>query len=324
MFEPYHGLVWQARRDLRAARDRRQVNLEQLMIDVGARMLIDPARGISNNGVAHVLFELIHYWLSHRVLYIPTPMAQRLMDTNLDIPAISLRTPYQLFELSLDDKLEVQPGIRIASCMAVVLPDEGLMSALHSRLKQCNDRAVDALNSSRTVESPMPYQEVEVAERTRRSFYIVYRLHNREELCQIHFRPDEHVGKSLDTVADELIQDEHVIPGFRPLAQEEILVEKALCRIVFGALCYLGTKAPEVDEWKDRCRPRLGIAPKGIILGRSIKTSVGWHLRKAHWRFFKHEKFTVPYTWVHSAEINPGSKPGGQTEKREVLDEKVR
>jgi hypothetical protein len=32
------------------------------------------------------------------------------------------------------------------------------------------------------------------------------------------------------------------------LSQNEIEVEKALCRIVFGALCYLGTKEPEVDE----------------------------------------------------------------------------
>jgi hypothetical protein len=318
MFEPYHGLVWQARQTMRAAGNRRLDGMEQMMIDVGAKMLLETDPGMNNNGVAHVLFELVHYWLSHRVIYVPTPLAQRLMATKLDIPAISLKTSYQLFEMSFDDKLEVRPGVRIASCLAVVLPDEGLMSALHTRLKQCSDRSVDALNHLFRSNIPKkPYQEVEIAARTRRSFYIVYSLYGRAEICQIHFRPDEHVGKSLDDVADELLGTG--IPGFRPLDKEEIEVEKALCRIVFGSLCYLGTKEPEVDEWKDRCRPRLGITPKGIILGKSIKSAVGWHLRKAHWRFFKHEKFSVPYTWVHSAEINAGLKPSGQDEKSEVL-----
>jgi len=322
MFEPYRGLVWEARQTLRANGNRRLDGLEQTLIDVGAAMLLDANPGMTNNGVAHVMFELVHYWLSHRVIYVPTPLAQRLMATELDIPAISLKTPYQLFEMSFDNKLEVRPGVRIASCLVVIYPDAGLMSALHTRLKQCSDRSVDILNRLRKTDK-MPYQEVEVAARTCRSFYIVYRLHDREEICQIHFRPDEHVGKSLDDVADELLAVG--IPGFRPLDKEEIDVEKALCRIVFGAMCYLGTKEPEVDEWKDRCRPRLGITPKGIILGKSVKLSTGWHLRKAHWRFFKHEKFSVPYTWVHSAEINAGLKPGGQAEKSEVLpDEQPR
>lgn len=319
MFEPFRGLTFRARQQMRADGDRRQVDLECLLIETGACVMNGSPHG---NGVTSVLLELVHYFLSHRVLYVPTPLAERLMATRLDIPPIAIQTPYQLFELSFDDKLEVRPGLKLESCLAMVLPDESLLNTVRERCQQCSHAAVDRRNKVLKLMPPEEHQPVQLADRMRRSFLVLFSIRGQESICQLHFRPDEYTGLSMDEAIDKLLEP-GPIPGFMSLSAEEIEMEKALCRIVFGALCYLGTKEPEVGTWKDRCRPRLGIAPKGLILGQSIKSSVGWHLRKAHWRFFKHEKFTVPYTWVHSAEINVGSKPGGEAEKSDIIKEKT-
>lgn len=323
MYEPYHGLVWEGRRTIKARGGPRRAPYEQFLIQTAAQvMLRDMA---PSNAAMQPLLESIHYFASHRVLYVATPLAQQLMDTKIEIPPDELQIPYHLFEICLDNKLEIRPGLRAASCLVLARPDEATFTALGRKFQEAHNAAVDLFNREARFSgvAPLKKEKAILAPRLRQSFILLFRLDDGEELCQFHLRFNEFAGVSTDEAIEKLLSP-GPIPGFNRLGEKEIEVERCLCRVALGCLCYLNTLGPDVSAWKDHNRPSFGIKPESIILGKEWRVSPGWHLRKAHWRFLRHKRFrrdesgNIRCRWVKGAEINPKLK-GAATKKAEEL-----
>ena len=87
---------------------------------------------------------------------------------------------------------------------------------------------------------------------------------------------------------------------------------------------FYNIKKEKIDKYKDRCRPSFVTSPNGLMLGKSFRSEVGWHLRKPHWRFVSVDngfKFSRSI-WVHASEINKEARPGAHERSDELPKEK--
>jgi len=321
MFRPYNGVVHDAHRIMRENGDRRgEAVVEDLLLRTGARLLLQQ-QGESSNAVTHTLLESVHYFLSHRVLYVSNVLAEELDETRVEVPPDELRLPYHLFEVCFNDSLRIR-GRHIPSALVLIKPDDSTFNVLADRFQRVSNIAIDSVNEARrgAGQPAYPYQQTVMSENLKQSFNLLFRLDDQLASCQLHFRLDEFKGVKTDDAVEQLMA-RGPIPGFIALTPDEVEIERVLCRIVFGALCYLNVKDPEVEVgWKDRNRPRMGVAPSGIMLGRTMHASPNRHMRKGSMHTLVHPRYVnVQYAWHRPCEVNPKAKSGGQRPKIEEV-----
>jgi hypothetical protein len=321
MFRPYNGLVHEVHRTMRANGDRRdEAFVERLVLETGARLLV-AQNGNSSNTVTHTMLESVHYFLSHRVLYVSNVLAEELDETRVEIPPDELRLPYHLFEVCFSDTLLIK-GRRIPSALVLIKPDDSTFNVMADRFQRISNIAIDAANEvlGKVGRPPHPYRKTEVATKLKQSFYLLFRLDGQLDTCQLHFSMEEYKGVKTDDAIEQLLS-RGPIEGFDALTPDEVEIERTLCRIIFGALCYLNVKDPEVEVgWKDRNRPRMGVKPAGVMLGRTMHVSPNRHMRKGSMHTLVHPRYVnVQYAWHRPCEVNPKAKSGGQREKSEEL-----
>jgi hypothetical protein len=307
---------------MRASRERRDESfVEKLLFETGARLLVNQ-NGNSSNTVTHCMLESAHYFLSHRVLYVSNVLAEELDETRVEIPPDELRLPYHLFEVCFNDNLRIR-GRRIPSALVLIKPDDSTFNVMAERFQKISNTAIDKANEvlRKAGRHPLPYNQTEVAPKLRQSFYLLFRLDGQLDTCQLHFSMEEYKGVKTDDAIERLLA-QGPIEGFSALTPDEVDVERALCRIIFGALCYLNVKDPEVEEgWKDRNRPNMGVKPAGVMLGRTMRASPDRHMRKGSMHTLIHPRYVnVRCAWHRPCEVNPKAKSGGHREKVEELN----
>lgn len=323
MYKPFHGLVRELTRRARAER-RRDFDCLQALRTLIVKNLLDHGE-ITQIGVQTVQ-ESIHYYLSHRIVYVSTPLAQQLLESKIEVPPDELRIPYSLFEVCFDDSLEVMPGIKAPSCLVMVKPGKATQDAILSRLGECH-KIIEQLREKAAATFKFPAGKLEpprLADKFGDAFNIHFASPWDDSICHANLPFSESVGQSVDEVIEKL--DHSGMHGLYPMGAHEIECEKRLCRIVFGILCYLNVEDPDVVEFKDHNRPRMGDRPpESILLGQSFRAMPGWHLRKAHYRFLGHPRFkrgdggNIRSVWVRETEIHASDRPAGSTEKADFV-----
>lgn len=312
MYSPYQGFVWEIRQRQKERNERfsRQDLPQQLagLMDIVASHYSSGVE-MSQDGVL-IMLEMAHYLLSHKVVYVPTPLAQRLMETSLEVNFENLHVPFHIFEVVFDQDFKIG-GYSAPSCLAVVTPDDVTFNAINSCLKQATNDQTAQKRIARGL--PVSYH---VPEGFKDMATIRFRSPvDNGGICHMTFSSIEDKGKKIDDVIDSLGTYTKSSVGMVKLNDVEREMEKRLMTIVLGVLCYLNTSEPEIEAFKDRNRMSLSaVKPDAVILGKSIERAApGWHLRKGHWRFLKHERFTrkdpARCVWVRSAEVNKEQKP---------------
>jgi len=325
VFTPFKGFYHECKKQYgRLSPEKFQDAMCLFMLHAGKRA----DSSVTQVGIQSLL-EMVHYQVSHRVLYIKTEFAKRLMDSVMDIPPEQLHVPYDLFELSFEDNFEILPGSLAPSTLVMLRPQKATLSAVKKFLQITVNYEKDIVNERRRLLKldEVGSCEANIAESIGTSLRYHYKSPNEDSFCHMSLPLEPYIGEDIDQVIGHLgmVGDPHSVP----LAEHEQAVSKKLCRIIFGVQCYLNTLEPQLIAHKDRCRPRLGISPNGLLLGQDFKAEVGWHLRKAHWRFLRDDRYKreadgrIRCVWVHSSEINKEAKPGAN-ERSSVLPEEER
>jgi len=304
MFIHYDGIAVALKRALKE-RGLKLHSVEDALLESAAGLLQMTSGEVTQDHRA-VIEEMVHYCLSHHVVCVSAALAEQLSCTEMDVELDHLKLPFHIFEVCIDDKFKIHGDHPAPGVLACIRPSGGTADAITSY----------AVKSFELLGLPVP-PEIVAAYRTKleNSLYMRWKTPLDGGICHIGIKYDDAIGKPIDTVVDELGVLASSIVGMVELDPAEKAIEKKLLRIVLGALCYLNTSDPEVEKFKDRNRPSIGSVPPDIVLlGRTVKREVAFHLRKAHWRHLVHQRFQrdedgkIKVVWVRPAVINPGAQ----------------
>jgi len=255
-----------------------------------------------------ILYELIHYNLSHQVINVTTNLGERLLQSNFSINLSHIQMPFSIFEICFEQGLKIpNTNIQLPSCLVIIKPNEATLSAMQGWLSKASPKAI-----------------INIDPNLSNLFSIKYSLPSDPYLyhANLDFRKEE--GKNIE----EIIENLPTIQNMNSLSDSDKNIQKNVLRAVLGTICYLNTKDPDVSSYKFCDRPHFfNTPPKSVILGKNLtKCPPGWHLRKAHFRTLEHERFKRDETgspkiiWIHAAEINKELKPAGDKVKEQIAD----
>lgn len=312
MFQSYRGYAYTLRKMLPGITGVRltRENFQDCMLQMLQKFFgLERAESqmVARQDVIAVLTELCHYTLSHKVYYVKTPFAEQLMNSSIELNIENLFIPHRIFEVCFEDSLELFPGYKATSCLVALDPTEAELGAMQEFLSRGLGHKID-------FHSP------------RRSLAVRFAPNTQELGVMIHLviDLDREKGKSIDDVIMSLSSFQYT--AMQKLSPIEKEAEKKICRVVLGLLCYLNTKEPDLLGFKDRNRPAFGaLRPTEFLLGASFTRDISWHLRRAHWRFLKHERYkrdeagSARCVWVRSAEINRGAEATERPVKSELV-----
>jgi hypothetical protein len=302
IFKPYNGYLYELKRAMKAGGVKlRQDKVPEELISLLGKMVPNGGH-IGQNGVL-VLLEYIHYCFSHQVYFIKSDFAKRLAESKMEIRLDELHIPHKIFEICFEDDLEID-GIKIPSCLAGCSLGDVEINIIKDTIKKLTGQKEvpvgGALVNAFTVRMPSPWDGG--------------MLHVMADAKSSH-------GKNIDTVIDEL--GEFELEHMEKLDNKELDLEKIISRIALGVICYLNTSDPVIADMKPSNRPILGIRPQIQLVGDSVDAN--WHIRRAHWRFLKDERYRrddsgkVRCVWVRSAEVNRGGNVEVSVPKVDVL-----
>jgi hypothetical protein len=266
---------------------------------------------ISVDGVL-VILESIHYTVSHKVVYVSTPFAQRLMESELTVNLDDLHIPFNLFEMCFDDDFEILDGVKAPSSLVLAKPDDTIINCMREIL----DEASGQYTLSQHYGNVKPNFKIE--DEVRNVFSIRFRSPtDNDGICHLNINTKKSMGEPIDKVIDEigLFQEK---AGVTALSVTEREIEKRIARIALGIICYYNTAEPDILDWRNKSRGRMSeTRPSETLLGSTFeRASPGWHLRRAHWRFLKHERYkrdeggSVRCIWVRAAEVGSDTCAG--------------
>jgi hypothetical protein len=311
MFQPYRGYAYSLRHLLPRLIGEKvtRENLQGYMSEMIKKFLrLRPGENVAKQDVMAVLTELCHYLLSHKVYYVKTTFAEQLMNSSIELNIENLHIPHRIFEVCFEESLELVPGYKAASCLVAL----DLTAVEHGAMQEFLSQSVGM-----PVDFSVPLKSLAVRFAPISELELGAMIHVVIDL-------DSEKGKPIDDVIQSLepFRYSGEMVALAPIEKE---AEKKICRIVLGMLCYLNTKDPDVGEFKNRNRPAFGsLRPTEFLLGASFTRDIAWHLRKAHWRFLKHERYkrdeagSARCVWVRSAEINRGADPSAPARKIEL------
>lgn len=302
IFMPYQGYLYELKRIMKQEGIKlRQDKVPEELLKVLGKIV--PHGGhVGQNGVL-VLLEYIHYCFSHQVFFVKSNFAKRLAESRMEIRLDELHIPHKIFEICFEDDLIID-GMKIPSCLTGCGMGDveiNIMKDAIRKLTGQNDVPIgDTFRNAFSVRMPSPFDGG--------------MLHVMADSKSSH-------GKNIDTVIDEL--GEFHMENMEKLDSKELELEKIISRIALGIVCYLNTSDPVINDVKSSNRPILGIKPQVQLVGDSVDAN--WHLRRAHWRFLKDERYRrddggkVRCIWVKSAEVNRGGTVSASNPRVDVL-----
>jgi hypothetical protein len=289
---------------------------------------------------AAVIYEVMHYTMSHRVINVSANLAERLVQTEMDLNLEHLRIPSCLFEICFEQGTMVPNStMQMPSCLIVAKPDDAVISAIHSWMEKVSQRCLanelEDMSGVRldTSKIKMP---VYVEEEMRNLFAVKYRDPTEPDdllaaLCHSNLNLVADAKKPIKQAIDELPLMQHSA-HVMGMTERDKLIQKHIVTTVLAAISYMNTTNPDMKDYKFKDRPRVGtIPPKATVLGGSFqRCPPGWHLRKPHMRHLWHERFkrdeggNVRVVWIHTVEVGKGRLPAGQAVKEMDVEQEVK
>ena len=132
-------------------------------------------------------------------------------------------------------------------------------------------------------------------------------------MCHAVIKADD-PSKTIDAAIEEMGTKAMLLVGTTDLDQRDVYVQKALARIVMGAVCYLNTAKPDVRDYKDRQRPGYSANTNAVLIGENTPRDAYYRMRKGHWRFLAHSRFhrdeqgRIRTVKVRPAQVHYGAK----------------
>jgi hypothetical protein len=260
-----------------------------------------------------MVFEMIHYYLSHRVYCVSSPLAEQLMNSDITLTLDHLSLPSSIFEVDFEEGFEILPGVQAPGVLCIVRPDETVFSPFKK-----------FIHGSMGFEVPW---HVEPGMENMFSVRFTSPLADRGML-HVTLNTEEQKDQPIDELIDSLTLPKYAL-RMEPLTPTEKEIEKRIVRTVLGMLCYLHTADPDIREGKVHNRPAFSdLLPTAFLVGESIPREVAWHLRKAHWRFLRDPRYrrdeagNIRTVWVRPAEVSREHRPAGELPpKEEIVEE---
>lgn len=268
-----------------------------------------------------IMQEAVHYLLNHQVVYISTPLAQSLMNTEIELELDNLYIPFRLFEICFENDFKIYKDYVAPGTLVLAKADDAILSAFNNFATLSTNFITKNLNEYQKLRGlpPIKPDQPDISDDLQKMLSLRFQSPVDQSLCHCVINSSIDAGKSVDAIIDGLKMFDN--SGIFELNQDEREIEKRLMRIVLGSMCYLGTQDPDVIEYRNRNRKSFYNKPKEILLGGKFEKDTSWHLRKAHWRFLKDKRFerdkdgNVKCVWVKSAEVNKYSPPAIPDEK---------
>jgi len=286
-FVPFAGMTLTARRI--SKRNKQDVDLAGLLVET-AQVMTAMHRWPD---VFQAAIEHQHYFESHRVLLVTRELSEALYSSKIDFCLKYLRLPYSICEICFEQGLKV-PGTNIQApgTLVVAKPSQASMDAMDRFMKKAAGNGLD-MESYRNIFSMRYVMDDETLPEGMNSTYAM----NIDLTKNGEMEIEDVIRKAPDM--------EHVDAT---LNDEEKKNQAAIMKLVIGALCYLSIDNAEKEDAKVFDRPRMGVKPSCLILGKNYK-EIARHMRKGHIRRLRHEKYkrdedgNVRMVWVHEHEV---------------------
>lgn len=302
-YGPYEGFCYKVRRQ--SKREKKNVDIQNAILEMARISLL-----ISNSPADYFtcMFEYFHYFKSHYVVQVTDELAHALLNSKLQLEMDKLRLPHRIFEINFDTKTRIDgipfalPGVLICTKVdsqvnceefgkLTGMPEEGLNPIADTTLLSLRHGCPDKND---------PLAEIQ--------------MHN----CNLKIEDLE--KKDIETVIDNMPT---IFSGIAFNDQEK-LIQKVVCHLVMGVICYLHMDEPDVEKIKPGNRPKMGnTPPNAFVLGR--KMPAGSFFRKAHFRRLMHERFKrkddggFRTIWIREYEVNKGQEAAKTNKKIEEI-----
>lgn len=335
MFRYYDGIVSDIRRQLKHEGFKLTPdNLPGYLADV-VRQIVSRTKSQlgAHQDTILCLFEAVHYLLSHRVVYVHTDFARKMIDADLKFRIDNLKIPHSLFELCFDDKFEIEPGLKMESSLIIARPDDSVLSAVgnfvHRYVAPDFPLSEDGKFPAQIVYQRFGHKDEDfVASTLGNLFSIRFRSHD-QSICHACIPCDDSEGRNASAVIDELGDFKYSKVGIEPVDQTDKKVQKAILKVALGVLAYWNTTDPDIESIKPKDRPRLGASPTCWFVGRKVVTEK-WFIRSGgpmvlgHKRYRRDSEGRVRIIWRKAAEVNAHAKPSMPKPKVEEVTDDVR
>jgi len=323
MYKPYEGMALELKRMMKASGEKLHRDdlhpklsdmLEQTIATFGA---LTGALKIPQDAVM-IVCEMLHYLLSHKVIYVPSHFADKMIEADMNFCLSDIKLP-RVFEVCFEE------GYRLPSTLVVVKPEEPTVKAAHTFVHEAIDEGIALINEQRKAEFKQP---IVVTDNFGSTLGGVFSIRFRAAdggICHANIPADEFNGKSVDDAIDSMGYFAETSYGLMDkLSKDELNVQKDVLRVIIGVIAYSNTKNADVTLWRNKNRAALGINPMSLMVGGNLQKHE-WYIRSggpvvlAHERYKRDEEGNVRVIWRKPAEVNKGAKLLERKEKAEEI-----
>lgn len=327
-FAPYKGTVFTLRQA--AKQERINFNLVEMITKAAGHCNLAGEQ----TDCATMLYELVHYTLSHKVVNVTKNIGERFLKSEMKLRMSNLRLPFCVFEICFEQGLLI-PGtdLQMPSCLVISGIDDITMNAIHRYMTMAGEHTLNERKQMFNVLGlPFGAQEnkVTVDPELNKLFSIKYRdptaIPPSAPICHGNVNSDEDEGKEIDEVIHSLplVATSRLVTKMNEL---DMKIQIQVMRAIMGALCYMNTAEPDMTDFKFPDRPKMGtIPPKAVVLGRNFSPYDEWAMRAAHFKTLTHERYRRDESgkprviWVRPYEVNKDRKPGEKPAQSETLE----
>lgn len=263
-----------------------------------------------------MIIESNHYFMSHHVLLLSKNLGESILNSKINIKLDNLKLPFSTFEVSFDKTMKI-PNTDIP------MPSV-LCSFYESQSTQdFTDKFINDMQNKFHLQNPIQifYPKRLVAFRMADP-----RPDNPYLRSTFIFNLDRDFCKDMDI--DAAVENSPTLDSAdSALDKEENLIVKTVAKLTLGVICYLNLENHEKEVVKDRNRPRMGITPKVLLLGKQCSPSA--FMRSGHFRELAHQRFKrddLGYTrkiWVREHQVNAHDDPKEKDAKNTVVEELI-
>jgi len=292
-YSPYYGMTSLMRR-LEKTHNLKALNHYDELMSIGHTLLCEGKFA----DFFTALIEANHYFTSHQVLLLGKNLSEMLYRSKLKLRLDNLRLPFSTFEVDFDKTMKV-PNTDIPMPSVLCSFYETQASREFAK-KFCQD-ITKKFNLKTNLEMQCPQKLIafRMADPKASDFTV-------KPMLIFNLDPDWCKDKDIE----EIIEQSPVLKTADvPLNQEENQIMKAVVKLTFGALCYLNLKNREAEAAKAHNRPRIGIPPSVLLLGKRCISST--FMRDGHIRTLAHERFRRDeygfprLIWIREHLVNP-------------------
>lgn len=309
-YHPYQGIVQELKRVYREVHGKkiRRQHLQNEISTVLNRMLVmqTEADGRLSQDIIVLLYEMIHYLLSHNVVYVPIAFAEKMIQADLKFRLEGIRVPYSVFELSFEEGHQLIDGYPTCSALVTIGGGKEISSAMSRFINEA-------------IGHDIPFETQKITN----AFTVRFRAED-GAICHAVLPIHEFDGKTVHEVIEGMGTLRRGVVA--PLNDRDKAIQKNLVRIVMGVLAYWNTVEPDIVAHKNRSRPSIGIQPFGFLVGSKIGQK-DWFIRSggpvvlAHKRYKRDEQGNIRVIWRRPAEVNEKAKPAIPKAKIHQLEE---